>query len=47
MFAYTIRVLGLVVLISGFMTLVTMLVLEQILTTPVLKLRDDLAESGA
>jgi class 3 adenylate cyclase len=43
---YVIRIGGLVLLISVFVTLVTILVLGQILIKPILYLRDDLLASG-
>ena len=47
MIAYAARIMGLVILISAFVTLVTMLVLEKILITPILRLRDDLHAAAA
>ncbi|NEQ95926.1 MAG: adenylate/guanylate cyclase domain-containing protein [Cyanothece sp. SIO2G6] len=46
LFWYVLRILGLVVLISGFVTLVAFIGLERILITPVLHLRDDLMVAG-
>ena len=46
MFLYVLRIGGLVLLISAFVTLVTILVLGQILIKPILCLRDDLIASG-
>ena len=46
MFFYVLRIGALVLLISAFVTLVTMLVLGQILIKPILCLRDDLMASG-
>ena len=46
MLRYVVRIGGLVLLISAFVTLVTILVLGQILIKPILCLRDDLIASG-
>ena len=46
MFLFVLRISALVLLISAFVTLVTILVLGQILVKPILCLRDDLIASG-
>jgi len=46
LFAYIGRVAGLVVIISAFVTLVTMLVIEPMVVTPILQLRRDLILAG-
>ncbi|MGF1525144.1 MAG: adenylate/guanylate cyclase domain-containing protein [Leptolyngbyaceae cyanobacterium] len=43
---YVLNVVGLVIIISAFVTLVTILVLERILIIPILHLRDDLQQAG-
>jgi HAMP domain-containing protein len=46
LFTYVLRVAGLVVIISGFVTLVMMVVLGPNLISPILRLRRDLAKAG-
>lgn len=43
---YALAIGGLVIIISAFVTFVTILVLERILIIPILKLRDDLRQAG-
>lgn len=43
---YALAIGGLVIIISAFVTLVTILVLERILIIPILRLRDDLRQAG-
>ncbi|MEM6518455.1 MAG: adenylate/guanylate cyclase domain-containing protein [Cyanobacteria bacterium P01_D01_bin.71] len=43
---YTLAIAGLVIIISAFVTLVTIVVLERILILPILRLRDDLQRAG-
>jgi adenylate cyclase len=45
--AFGLRIGGLVILIAGFVTLWTIVVLERLLILPILYLRDDLIEAGA
>ena len=44
--AFILRIAGLVVIISGVVTLSTMLALERIVITPILRLRQDLQKAG-
>jgi class 3 adenylate cyclase len=44
---YALAIAGLVIIISAFVTFVTILVLERILIVPVLYMRDDLLKAGA
>jgi adenylate cyclase len=46
MWQYALAIAGLVLIISAFVTFVTIVVLEQILIIPVLRLRDDLQQAG-
>ena len=43
---YALNVVGIVIIISAFVTLVTILMLERILIIPILNLRDDLKQAG-
>ncbi|MEO1299477.1 MAG: adenylate/guanylate cyclase domain-containing protein, partial [Cyanobacteria bacterium J06636_16] len=43
---YALNIVGIVIIISAFVTLVTILVLERILIIPILHLRDDLKQAG-
>ena len=47
MVQYALAIAGLVIIISAFVTFVTILVLERILIVPILHLRDDLMAAGA
>jgi adenylate cyclase len=44
--AYTIRIIGLIIIISVFVTLMMMIVLDIIIIIPILNLRDDLMRAG-
>ncbi|MBE9029280.1 hypothetical protein IQ266_05830 [filamentous cyanobacterium LEGE 11480] len=44
--AYTLRILGLIVLISGVVTATTMYTVSVLVITPILRLRDDLLRTG-
>jgi len=46
MWQYALAIAGLVIIISAFVTLVTIVMLERILIIPVLRLRDDLRRAG-
>lgn len=46
MWQYALAIAGLVIIISAFVTFVTILMLERILIIPILRLRDDLQQAG-